>query len=71
MREFGKSKGKDGAHIDVENPNPNNRKGSIHYQEGKNKYIYNTKPNNLMEHIEVLTNGYSQIKVCNKLFVMD
>ena len=38
-----KSKGKDGAHIDVENPNPNNRKGSIHYQEGKNKYIYNTK----------------------------
>ena len=32
---------KDGAHIDVENPNPKNRKGGIHYQEGKNKYYYN------------------------------
>ena len=38
-----KSKGKDGAHIDVENPNPNNRRGRIHYQEGKKKYYYNAK----------------------------
>lgn len=36
-----KSKGKDGAHIDVENPNPSNRSGNIHYQEGNQKYIYN------------------------------
>ena len=36
-----KSKGKDGAHIDVENPNPGNRKGCIHYQEGNKKYLYN------------------------------
>ena len=36
-----KSKGKDGAHIDVENPNPGNRKGGIHYQEKNKKYYYN------------------------------
>jgi len=28
------------AHIDVENPNPGKRPGQIHYQEGKEKYLY-------------------------------
>ena len=40
-------------------------------KKGKTSTSITQKPNNLMEHIEVLTNGYSQIKVCNKLFVMD
>ena len=40
-------------------------------KKGKTNTSITQKPNNLMEHIEVLTNGYSQIKVCNKLFVMD
>ena len=40
-------------------------------KKGKTNTSITQKPNNLMEHLEVLTNGYSQIKVCNKLFVMD
>ncbi len=38
-----KSKGKDNARIDVENPNPSKRKGQIHYQKGAKKYIYDSK----------------------------
>ena len=38
-----KSKGKVKGRIDVENPNPQKRKGQIHYQEGNNKYIYDSK----------------------------
>jgi RHS repeat-associated protein len=30
-------------HIDVENPNPGQRPGQIHYQDGVNKYIYNVE----------------------------
>jgi RHS repeat-associated protein len=30
-------------HIDVENPNPGQRPGQIHYQDGANKYIYNVE----------------------------
>ncbi len=33
--------GKNGDRIDVENPNPSNRSGQVHYQDGKgHKYIY-------------------------------
>lgn len=38
-----KENGKDHGRLDVENPNPTKRKGQIHYQEGKNKYIYDSK----------------------------
>jgi filamentous hemagglutinin len=31
---------KDGARIDVENPNPGQRPGQIHFQEGNQKYLY-------------------------------
>jgi RHS repeat-associated protein len=34
--------GSGAARIDVENPNPGQRPGQIHYQEGKEKYIYDT-----------------------------
>ena len=30
-------------HIDVENPNPGQRPGQIHYQDGVNKYIYDVE----------------------------
>ena len=30
----------DGARIDVENPNPGRRPGQIHFQQGKDKYLY-------------------------------
>jgi filamentous hemagglutinin len=30
----------DGARIDVENPNPGQRAGQIHFQQGKEKYLY-------------------------------
>ena len=30
----------EGAHIDVENPNPGQRPGQIHYQDSTGKYIY-------------------------------
>lgn len=34
----------DGAErIDVENPNPGQRPGQIHYQDGSGKYIYNVE----------------------------
>ena len=40
-----KGKGKSGARIDVENSNPTQRRGQIHYQEGNKKYIYDSKSN--------------------------
>lgn len=33
-------KGRDGMRIDVENPNPGQRPGQIHFQQGKAKYMY-------------------------------
>ena len=29
-----------GARIDVENPNPGQRPGQVHFQQGKEKYLY-------------------------------
>ena len=40
-----KGKGKSGARIDVENSNPTQRRGLLHYQEGNKKYIYDSKSN--------------------------
>jgi RHS repeat-associated protein len=33
-------KGKDGMRIDIENPNPGQRPGQIHFQQGEAKYLY-------------------------------
>lgn len=32
--------GKRGPRIDVENPNPGQRPGQIHFQQGRDKYLY-------------------------------
>ncbi|KKO47500.1 hypothetical protein VT06_16760 [Arsukibacterium sp. MJ3] len=38
-------KGKGKERIDVENPNPGQRPGQVHYQDNNNKYLYDPKTN--------------------------
>jgi filamentous hemagglutinin len=56
-------RGRDGTRIDVENPNPGQRPGQIHFQQGDAKYLYDPstrtfigapdRVNNLLETQEV------------------
>jgi hypothetical protein len=36
-------RGRNAARVDVENPNPGQRPGQIHYQQGREKYLYDAK----------------------------
>ena len=66
-----KGKGKSGARIDVENSNPTQRRGQIHYQEGNKKYIYDSKSNTFRDAPNQVNRLLTPVKDSRYLYLSD